>query len=457
MLIFDSLRWLGRATSTAVVLLVALAGCPGLARASGPVGLEVLVQAWNPADPLRTEHPTSAFKNAGLFSDTIGRAWEAARGPVCDAMKQELGKADLVKAGYTLYDTTCTMGHIDSLTLGQKKFGSKDIQLNLVIGGNSFEATSTQPSVCGSTCDARASVRYTVTLAADLQLYPLALVGGSIAVSQVQLDPHNAVAAVAAELDSFFLNGRYKTMAEHALSITKAFPVQLINSQLAAVQNPLRPYVATYLSIGTWVRNGLLTVDFAPAPLPNPSGGSISGLITWAKDAPVKLIDCNSFSLAGRWQNGPAPLESPPDGLGAEPIAAVGQVGMQLVVDRGDHYECPYTMSNLPLHLPTHVDGAVQAGKGADTKNAYMLTVVALEPTAWAGNVTPNASGSGFDFKVVTHTVQSKPLGNVKEIAKNTGDPAKSSALQTAVQQKVAAPATAPAAVRVVRAGAVVR
>jgi len=408
-------------------------------------------------DPIKTEHPTSVFKNPALFSDTIGRAWEAARGPVCDAMKQELGKPDLLKKGYTLYDMTCTMGHIDSLTLGQKRSGSKSVQVKLVISGNSFEATSTQPSVCGKTCDARASVGYTVTLAADLQLYPLALVNDSIAVSDVHLDPHNAVAAVAAELDSFFLNGRYKTMAEHALTVTKSFPVQRINSELAAVQNPLQPYLATYLSVETWVRNGLLIVDLAPAPLANPSGGSISGVISWAKDARVTLTDCNSFSLAGRWQNGPAPVESPPDTLGAEPIDPVGQVNMQAVVDRGDHYECSYRMNNLPLHIPTHVDGAVAGGKGTDTKNSYMLTVVSLEATAWAGNAIPNASGSGFDFKVVTHTVQSKPLGNAKEIAKNTGDPAaKTGVLQAAVQQKVAAPAAAPAA-RAVHAGALMR
>ena len=149
--------------------------------------------------------PKSVFKNPSLFSDTIGRAWEAARGPVCDAMKQELGKADLLKKGFTLYDMTCTMGHIDSITLGQKRSGSTSVQLKLVISGNSFEATSTQPSVCGKTCDARALVRYTVTLAANLQLYPLALVSDSIAVSDVHLDPGNAVAASCGRVRLLFL------------------------------------------------------------------------------------------------------------------------------------------------------------------------------------------------------------------------------------------------------------
>ena len=458
-------RWRGTATFAGAVVAVGLAMVARPARASGPVGLEVLVQAWSPTDPLRTEHPSSVYKSASLFSDTIGHAWEDARGPVCDALKQQLGKPDLVAKGFTLYDIACTMGHIESMTLGQKAYGSSDIQLNLVITGNSLEATSTQPSVCGKECDARASVAYTVTLATSLRLYPFKIDAGAVTVSDVRLDPHSAVAGVAATLDSFFMKGHYKTLAENALSVTKALPVDVINTKLAAVQNPLQPYVDTYASIGSWVRDGLLIVDLATKPVPNPAGGSISGIITWAKSAPVTALDCSAFGLVGKWQDGPAPLQSPPDTLGAEPSVAAGQLSMQPVIDRGDHYECGYTLAQLPFHYPTSVQSTVAAGKGADTKSEYSFTLVGLEPTAWGGNVTPNVAGRGFDFKVVTHTVQSKPLGNqVMQTPKTQGDPLKSSVAQTAAQTQVApAPQTqaAPAAQRQVapaaRAGTLAR
>ena len=456
MLVSGLIRWRASARFASAAVALGLVTIPRPARASGPVGLEVLAQTWSPTDPQKTEHPSSVYKNASLFSDTIGRAWDDARVPVCEAMKQQLGKADLVAKGFTLYDMACTMGHIDSMVLGQKAYGSNDVQLNLVISGNSFEATSTQPSVCGKSCDARVSVAYTVTLATNLRLYPFKIVAGAITVSDVRLDPHNAVAGVASSLDEFFAKGHYKTLAENALSVTKALPVDAINVKLAAIQNPLQPYVDTYASIGSWVRDGLLIVDLATEPVPNPGGGSISGIISWAKSAPVTLADCNSFSLAARWQDGPAPLQSPPDTLGAEPSVSAGQVAMQPVIDRGDHYECGYSMAQLPLHYPTFVSGTVTGARGVDTKNDYTFMYVGLEPTAWGGNVTPVAAARGFDFKVVTRSVQSKPLGNVAQAVKNTGDPMKTSVAQTAVQSQVA-PAVQRQVVPAARAAAVVR
>ncbi len=377
------------------------------------------------------------YSDPTLFSDTIGNAWSKSRDAVCKALTQELGQGDLIAKGFTLYKMDCSMGFVSSLAITQQHYGSNAVSLAITVPGNTFAATSTQPSVAGSYADPRFSIAYDVELDADLTLNPLAISNATIHVKNVSLDSQNLVADIAKALDSFFTGGKYRDLAERTLTVSRALPVDTINGMLGSVQTPIAGYVNKYAEIGFWVRNGVLIVDFAPKPIANPGGGSVSGAFTWTKTGQVKIPNCSGFALSGNFENGPSPLVSPPGDLGSTPTLAVGNFSVGALVDRGDHYECPYTITGLPLALPTTlratVTGATIPAPPGSGGGGHFTNLVYVSPVGWSDPIAPGASTPGKNFIVGSTIVQTKPFGTVNQQfgPTNPGDPDPSARLFT--------------------------
>lgn len=411
--------------SFGALLLVGLLLSPQPASANA--GLQVLVQTWDPNNP--DLHPAnSAFDDPTFFDTKVNQAWALARGPICTQLLQDLSKPNIAGNGFSLYNTDCTMASNVAVSIVGPASVSK-VTMQFVGTGNVVDATSTQPYV-GSWGDPRFSVTFDMT--ANVTLVPLPqpkVTALSVTVSNGSISTQNTMADILKALDSFAGTG-FVTQAQNSINTTKKLDPSIINNLLAGVQTPLSqasqfPYVAL------WHHNSRIVIDLAPQAPDQPRPGSISGAITWTKASNITISDCSKIQFTDTVQLGPAPLTFPYGSFGNTPTDTFGAhpVSSGAPADMGDHYQCQYTYSQIPLALPNSFAGSASGSTG-QKGSQYMLSYLAVKPSNWSGTVNPSGSQSGLNFQILASTAMLPFHAAINQVVagpQNPGDPLHSS------------------------------
>jgi hypothetical protein len=393
---------------------------PLAAQASG--GVRIIVQAWQPSNPA-TQNNNIVLDRPGLLEDGLNAGWAKARTPICAALERQLGKADLVAPGFSLYNMDCKMA--GSGTLDVTGAQNNVVTLQYRLPGNMFRATSTQPSVAGSYADPCAFFYYDLVATTSIHLDTLAVDTFSVATQNVSRpDSCNAAGDIAkfvATTIHFFGGPDFLAIAQNTLTMQQTVLTGDLNAAVKTFVAPLRSYAGQYAKQSSWVRHGDLYFAFAPSYVPQPLSATLNGRIVmpkarWHDPAP----DCSVFRVSGNVQTGPAPILDPESmRVGVAPHAAVGAVSAGgVATDAGDRYVCSYAMRSLPPAVPV----AFQALGRPNTSTASSITLIA--PDGWSGtDVLP--SGARDFLAVETSTailhvneqvpVFVKPAGPVEE------------------------------------------
>jgi len=391
--------------------------------ASANAGLQVLIQTWDPNNP--DQHPAnSVFDDPTFFDTKVNQAWTLARGPICTQILQDLSKPNIAGNGFSLYNTDCTMASNVAVSITGPASVSK-VTMQFIGTSNVIDATSTQPYV-GSWGDPRFSVTFDMT--ANVTLVPLPqpkVTALTVTVSNGTISTQNTMADVLKALDSF-AGTNFLTTAQNSINVTKKLDPSVINNLLAGVQTPLSqasqfPYVAL------WHHNSRLVIDLAPQASDQPRPGSISGMITWTKASNITIADCSKIQFTDTVQLGPPPLTFPYSSFGNTPTDTFGAkpVSSGAPTDMGDHYQCQYTYSQLPLALPSSFAGSASGSTG-QKNGPYMLNYLAVKPSNWSGTVNPNGSQSGLNFQIVDSTAMLPFHAAINQVVvgpQNPGDP----------------------------------
>jgi len=373
------------------------------APSAASTGLQILVQPWDPNTP-SAQAANSVFDKPTFFDDELSLAWTLARSPICAKLTQALGKPNLAGTGYTLYNIDCTMGSTGTLKILSAYNG-------LVVGqfdvpGNDFEATSTQNTVFGSSLDPRFDVTYDLGLTVSFTLIPLNVQTASLTVSNATINTKNLAGDVLKALDSFLSTG-FITKAEKSIDSTQKLDPAVLNNLLAAASNnQLETLAQQYAFHNVWHTNSRLVVDFAPV-FPSSGSSALSGVISWSKASQINIPDCSKITLNDTLQTGPQQLALPYNTFGSVPTATGGSLTIGgAPTDRGDHYECQYSINGLGANLPNTVSGwAAGSMNNAPKYTTASFESLRLQPSGWPGTAVISGQQSGYNFQVVAQRV----------------------------------------------------
>jgi hypothetical protein len=395
--------------------------------ASADAGFQVLVQAWDPRNP-NSGTAQSVFDDAHFFDTQIAAVWSKARDPICTAIKAQIAQANPLAKGVSLYNVDCSMGSSAIVSISQPKGSTNRFAFSFKVSGNSLTATSTQPTPFGNSLDPRFSITYELDADVDVSVLPFTANSVKVAISGASLDSHNFAADVLKAVDDFLSLG-FRQRAEQAIDQSKSLNVSTINSALAKANGPLMQYAPKYSYSAFWWAHNKIIADFAPVLPSTPRPASVRGTIRWSKASRITITDCSHFVMGATSQAGPAPLTYPYGVYGDAPtVAGVGQfVASGPPRDAGDHFECSYTLAQLPEALPERFT-AVAKGAGPITGgNAiigyYLLT---MHPQGgWQNDGGPVfGTPTGFDWEVTVGHTSGTGLQKVVLFNKPGGDPA---------------------------------
>ena len=104
-----------------------------------PVGLRIVIQAWNPLKP--DEHHDQTLVEPTLVTDVLQGAWSVARDRMCKELKTRMGVGGFAK-GQTLYDIDCVL---DEQVAFKFTNSSQNVLHGVFSVGGYIAATSTLP------------------------------------------------------------------------------------------------------------------------------------------------------------------------------------------------------------------------------------------------------------------------------------------------------------------------
>ena len=371
---------------------------------AAPVGVQVIVQDWNPYKP-DAQNIQTPYDSDSAVSDAVIGVWDELRDVVCGRLMQQMARGDLLAKGITLYKIGCKMPDGELIA---SQNGGRGLKLAYRVKGIAFSATSTTPTVFGSYADPRFSVAFDLDFELALALQEsgdvLRVSAAKGVVSNARIDSHNAVGDALKWLDGNLvpiIQGQsFRSQAEAALN---GIDVELANkasARLAPVNNSLRP-PPNMIRSGQWARPGKIYIAFAPVEWVPPANSQVSGQVSW-KDTDVKFstTSCADFSMSASVQTGPARLTDPVTrDTGPAPRRTVGQmVWASPTIARGDDRECRYTLGALPGGVPVGIGARVPVGKKTSSSGTFSLPPM-LSAKGWGGRTVPDG-GSGRDWEI---------------------------------------------------------
>ena len=398
-------------------------------------GIRLIVQEWTQTNPT-VQKDAIALDKPGLISSAIDDGWTRARGPVCDALKAQAGKPDLLGHGFTLYKIDCEMAA--SGTLALTGFSNTVLNVSYRLPGNTFKATSTQPSVAGSYADPCFMFSYDVTANTAIHLDTLKVDPFVVSISNVSRpDSCNTagdIAKFAATTFHFFGGKDYLALVQSSLQRTQSISTDPLNAALSPVVSSVQGYSKNYASRKNWIRNGNIYIAFAPVYVPEPLTAGIEGTISIAKSERVPVSpDCSTFALVGNVQTGPAPLYDPVGMTDSDPpIVHMGSGSAHGdATDAGARYTCAYSATQMPASVPVLYSGSGIAGPPEKGNPAYK---VGLKADGWSGKVALTGMSDQKNFVAVafpSYTLRLNapvgralvPSGNPAEGAKTVVNP----------------------------------
>lgn len=409
----------GRVARTAATALVTtlLAGLAATSQAA--VGAKLILQGWEPWNDNR--QPTSVpINDPNFISGPLSEFWVRAQGPLCDAFKQRLGRADMLHRGVTLYNISCQFNAAD---IRLQPLSASRAKLLILLPSSKISATSTTPNLSQLGADAPligdiglpggTDPRFSVGVDAQVELdveigdAPSPL----LTVRQARFNLKHADARgenisgklaewVASRVVPFFGGPDFERMAEGLLDGLGANFTQQAQQALGAVNSRVAAY-AQYVRVKTWMSASRIAIALQPRTLPTPQlRGEMRGVLRDQRYASKPHEACQGFRVTAAYQAAPRPILDPdrPDELGPAKMVAVGSFSAPRRLRDG---ACAYSVTGLALGV-TNVIKARHPAEGGGSGSLIRNKTVLLA-RGWSGDsVTPRPSEGGRDYVLVS-------------------------------------------------------
>lgn len=439
-----------------------------------PVGIEVLLQAWNPLAP-DDDLPRSVLEQPTGLSGPMLATWDAAREMMSDpknpaSVPALLSKGGLIAPGVNLYDVKLTTEQLSGITLIGGKPGAFTIHWVIPRTHLDFRAT-TPDAVHGVGLTRDLDPRLSVQLDLDITLgvsvsdkpgqQALQVTQTIVRISNPKVDSGNFSGDVIKAIADFCSGVAYgknlNTLIAYALGDTNlaADPqhgglniagvhgidvrgianahLQPLNAQIA------RSNVGDNLRVGMWVKhagNGqMLSLLLAPKTLPlPPQTMALTGRVMFDRSVDAAHLPPNCNTVVGKdgvdveVQTGPrSVLDVHPYSFGAKPMQRLANIrfGGGAVANR----ECTFTLSGLVSLWPNNITfpAPAVATHGSFGNIAQYLQV---RPDGWTSPVSMTAALSNHNLLAGGSLAynpgvgaQQRP-GTVATRPVNPGDPA---------------------------------
>jgi hypothetical protein len=264
-----------------------------------PVGLRIVIQAWNPLKP--DEHHDQTLVEPTLVTDVLQGAWSFARDRMCKELKTRMGVGGFAK-GQTLYDIDCVL---DEQVAFKFTNSSQNVLHGVFSVGGYIAATSTLPDPLTRELDPRLSIalKANLELTIAIQSSPdqtLQVSNAKFTLSEATLDSHNASADVAKfildDLVPFFGGKNYKRFAEDTINSVSVDISHYFNDAISPVNAKLKA-PSDLVRVGLSFSSNLINVAFAPRAISPPTNGSMTGQLHWDPAQFTPPNGCQSFDI----------------------------------------------------------------------------------------------------------------------------------------------------------------
>ncbi len=341
------------ALAVSSVLLALMGGTGAVLAQQSTIGLRLGVQPWTPV----TNDDTVLFplNDPGLISNALNKGWATYSGLLETAIKEQLGKGDLLADGFTFYDIdlhlTQPLLTIDQLKGSGLPGDPYQVSLHVDLQNEGVTMTSTQPAV-GSWGDPRCHAEFDATL--SMQLTISNTPGAAFSSPQTQpgseplaeitrfdFDSENFICDIPVDLAKMlgFKDFLTKLVSQHDGLVNKPLAnaargmltntIADLNSTVAAYQRPEINYAILRAWLVPQGAGKMVVLNLAPrAPLPDPSAGqgAMGGLLTVTAAGGVitkgttGTVDCARLPVTISRVTGPRPMTSPLGTLGDVPL-----------------------------------------------------------------------------------------------------------------------------------------
>jgi len=362
-----------------------------------PVGIRIVIQAWNPLKP--DEHHDQSLVEPRLVSDSLQGAWAIARERICTTLKTKMGVAGFAK-GYTLSDIDCVLDQHVAFKLINKS--QNVLHAAFVIGGY-IAATSTTPDGIPKELDPRVSIslKANMELTVGIQSNPeetLKVSDAKFSLSEATVDSHGFTADVAKfvvdDLIPFFSGPNYKRIAEDTINSLSLDLSGSFNEALAPVNLKLKA-PSDAIRVGLSFSSNLINVAFAPRGITPPNNGSMTGQLRWDPANFTPSNGCQSFEIRATVQVGPVP------NFVVDAAAPTRQVGTFQIISIDSH-TCSFKLTGLAdgwPHVLTPQILGVTAAKSAGS--SIQNRSYELVGDGWSGRtVVPQPIANNLNYIV---------------------------------------------------------
>lgn len=349
-----------------------------------------------------------------LIQDGAQVAWNQARPALATALPDQLGHADLIQPGWTLYEIELTLAERVQLARAPAaSTATGGIPMQLRLGPNLLIAKSTTPTVFGSDFDPKFSVDFgvvvdfTVTVVPERMLLQVAVgsahITGKDGTGDPHLDSQNATADIAKAIGSvvspFFGGPDFVRMLESVIHGHEFAPV--LNQALAPVNDMLGELAAEGMGAvvalfpdasvppGLSTQSVSLGVPSAPeaAPLlvlatPVTGDGTVRGQLHWPKDEGEPQIGppyAGAFALSASVDRGAA------QGQFAQSTDVTHLTSWEYAGTDTEHV-LRYALTGLPVDEPISVE--CHAASRVPWTGPAATKIRSVGPDGWSGHVT---------------------------------------------------------------------
>jgi hypothetical protein len=405
-----------RFARTAIATLLAGAAASGQAA----VGAKVIVQSW---EPWNDNHQTAVvpLNDPEFISRAALDGWKGVQAPICDAIKREIGRPDLVAPGLTLYDISCQFNPADVRLHAVSQSRAK---LVVLLPQSRLFATATIPELGQLGADAplvgslpvvpgpdpRASVTLDVQLELDIEIGDaprpfLTVHRARLAVTRADARGDNVSGKLAewviGKVIPFFGGPNFERMVERTLESLGSDFTARIQQALNPVNARLAPY-AQYVRVATWISGSRIAVAFQPRSLPAIQfGGEMRGVLRDGRVAggqPGQAVDCAGLRVSAEYQAAPRPIVNPDTlALGEPKMMPVGSLATQRLPDGS----CSYALRGLAWAVTNYTKASHSAERRGSGSLIRMSTV--LRPEGWTGaRVNPRPIETNRNYVLAT-------------------------------------------------------
>jgi hypothetical protein len=374
----------------------------GATASADTIGLQLIAHRWDPFT--NDDNPERLVNNPRFITDNISRAWRNHSAEAIERLKSEMQAPDKIADGVTLYDVVLNVPQPTLVMEGVRggDEGSQSIRMTLRFAPISIATSATQPAV-GRWADPRCSARFNLELVARVTVgrdvhrpfsVDMSVDAGDkpIVITGFDWDNEdsNTVCDIARGVATLLGWDRLITHAVNSAVDNRSFramAIDAIRKALDAANGVAANIPPGLVKVRTWVTgdpdNRLLTVYFAPAPVPA-AGPRTTIRGTLKNSTPRELggsgtATCDALGLSVERITGPRPVLNPSLGRGEAPRAPVTARMTCNPVPPGStvHYEIRDLPATTPLLFTLNT--AVSAGQcGGTGLTRYRRQLIAV-------------------------------------------------------------------------------